>query len=100
MVRDKARRAGIANLEPVLVDSYDTGLPDACADLVCLLDAFHEIKDRRALLKEIRRLVKDTGIFILEPGHMNHGRAREIVTATGLFRLREKRGKDQWYLPA
>jgi ubiquinone/menaquinone biosynthesis C-methylase UbiE len=100
MVRDKSQRAGLANLEAILVEAYDTGLPDACADLVCLLDAFHDIKDRQALLWEIRRLVKDTGTFILEPGHMNHDRAREIVTETGLFRFRKKRGKDQWYLPA
>jgi ubiquinone/menaquinone biosynthesis C-methylase UbiE len=100
MVRDTAKRAGLANLEPVLVDSYDTGLPESCADLVCLLDAFHDIKDRQALLREIRRLVKDTGTFILEPGHMNHSRAREIVAVTGLFRFKEQRGKDQWYSPA
>ncbi|UCG41834.1 MAG: class I SAM-dependent methyltransferase, partial [candidate division WOR-3 bacterium] len=68
MVRDKAKHAGLTNLEPVLVKAYDTDLPDGCADLVCLLDAFHDIRDRQALLREIRRLVKDTGTFILEPG--------------------------------
>lgn len=100
MVRDKAKRVGLANLELVLVDSYHTGLPDACADLVILLDAFYDIGDRDALLREIRRLLKGPGTFILEPGNMNHDHARDIVTATGLFRFKEKRGRDQWYSPA
>jgi ubiquinone/menaquinone biosynthesis C-methylase UbiE len=98
-VRDKVKRAGLANVEALLVDSYHVGLPDACTDLVILLDAFYDIGDRQAVLREIRRLSKQDGTFILEPGNMDHDLAQHTVTSTGLFRFIEKHGKDQWYSP-
>lgn len=98
-VHDKVKRAGLANVEAILVDTYHTGLHDACADLVILLDAFYDIGDRNAVLREVRRLLKQGGTFILEPGNMDHDFARYTVTESGQFRFRQKRGKDQWYSP-
>lgn len=96
-VRSKARRAGLANIEVHLVDSYQTGLQGSCADLVILLDVFYTIGNRGALLQEVRRLLREGGTFLLEPGNMDHDYARELVAATGMFAFREKRGRDQWY---
>jgi len=99
MVRDRAGRAGLANIETVLVKAYDTGIPDECADLVLLLDAFHAIGDRVALLRELRRIIKPDGVFLMEPGHVNRSRARAIVTGTGLFRHLKTCGKDTHFAP-
>lgn len=99
MVRARAGRAALANIETVLVQAYDTGIPGGCADLVLLLDAFHAIGDRVALLREVRRIVKPDGVFLMEPGHMDGARARAIVTETGLFRHLETRGKDMRFAP-
>ncbi len=99
MVKDKATRLGLENIETILIDSYDTGIPNSCADLVLHLDAFHQIGDRTALLKEIHRILKPDGIFYLEPGHMKLAGAREIVAASGLFRLTWSQGHDMQFAP-
>ncbi len=93
MVRDRAGKAALTNVEAVLVQAYDTGIPGECADLVLLLDAFHGIGDRAALLHEIRRIIKPDGVFLMEPGHMDAAQALSIVTATGLFRHVKTVGK-------
>ena len=98
-VKDKAARLGLANIETILVDSYDTGIADSCADLVLCLDAFHQISDRPALLREIHRIVKPEGIFFMEPGHMKLSDAREIVANSGLFHLTWAQGHDMQFAP-
>jgi len=99
MVRDRAGRASLANIETVLVEAYDTGIPGGCADLVLLLDAFHGIDDRVALLREVRRIVKPDGVFLMEPGHMDAAQALAIVTETGLFRHLKTIKKDMHFAP-
>jgi ubiquinone/menaquinone biosynthesis C-methylase UbiE len=99
MVRDRANRAALANIETVFVQAYDTGIPSACTDLVLLLDAFHGIGDRLTLLREIHRLIKPDGLFLMEPGHMDGARARAIVTETGLFRHLKTIKKDMHFSP-
>ena len=96
----RAARESIANLETVLVDGYDTGIEDMTADLVLLLDAFHMIADREALLREIRRILKDDGTLFMDPGHMKLSAALGIVEGTGLFIVTECRGHDMWLAPA
>jgi len=99
MVQDFAARARLANVETVLVKGYDTGIPGACADVVLLLDAFHSIGDRVALVREVRRIIKPNGVFLMEPGHMDVAAARSVVTGTGLFRHVETVKKDMRFAP-
>ena len=99
VVQEKAARQGLANIKPILVNSYDTGVPGSCADLVLLLDAFHQIDDRPALLHEVRRIIKPTGTFLLEPGHMKLDQARELVVDSGLFVHVSTHGRDMQFRP-
>jgi len=99
MVRGRASRAALANIETVLVQACDTGIPSGCADLVLLLDAFHGIGDRIALLREVRRIIKPDGRFLMEPGHMDGTRALAIVTETGLFQHLKTIKKDMHFAP-
>ena len=94
MVNKRAAKEGIVNIEPILLDSYDTGIQGASADLVLLLDTFHMISDRDALLKEIHRILKQDGLLLMDPGHMKVERAIEFVENTGLFTIKERQGKD------
>lgn len=98
-VAAKAARASLTNVVVRVVESYNTGIPDRCADLVLLLDAFHQITDRSTLLSEVGRIIKPDGIFLMEPGHMDSAAALGIVTATGRFRHTDTRGKDLWFAP-
>lgn len=99
MVRARANRAALANIETVLVQAYDTGIPGGCADLVLLLDAFHAIGDRIAVLREIRRVIKPNGLFLMEPGHMDGTQARVVVTESGLFQHLKTIKRDMHFAP-
>ena len=89
MVREKASHAALANIEVVLVDAFDTGIPESSVDLVVFLDALHHIPQRRSLFEELHRMLKPEGRIFLEPGHMRLSRAKEIIEGTGLFDVAE-----------
>ena len=57
------------------------------------------ISDRDALLCEIHRLLKQDGLFLLDPGHMKLNKAKEIAENSGLFTVVECRGKDMLVAP-
>jgi len=90
--RERATRLGLKNVEVVLADGYHTTMPAAFADMVLLLDVFHAIEERPALLAEIHRLLKPDGRLFMDPGHMPLEAAREAVRASGRFRLVESDG--------
>ena len=97
--QQKAARESLTNVETVLVDGYDTGIESSSADLVMLLDALHMVGDRDAVLREIRRVLKDDGTLFMDPGHMKLSTATEIVEGTGLFAVTECRGRDMFVAP-
>jgi len=99
IVRGKAARQAVVNIEPVLARACDTGIPSSCADLVLLLDALHQIDDRPALLREVRRIIRPDGAFLVEPGHMKLDRARDIVVGSGLFVHVSTYGRDMLFAP-
>ena len=99
IIRDKAARQALANIEPILARAYATGIPSSCADLVLLLDALHQVADRPALLREIRRIIRPDGAFLVEPGHMKLDRARDIVVSSGLFVHVSTHGRDMLFAP-
>lgn len=99
MVEKKAARQGLANVEPILVDSYDTGIEDKSIDLVLLLDSLHEISDHDALFQEIHRFLKPEGLLFMDPGHMKTSRAKAIVESTGLFTIQSCSGRDMLVVP-
>ena len=98
-VRKKAARESLTNIEPILVDSYNTGIHGSSIDLVLLIDTFHQIGDHDALLREIHRILKQDGILFMDPGHMKMPRARGIVESAGLFTIIECRGHDMLVAP-
>jgi len=98
-VKQKAARESLTNIEPILVDSYNTGIQDSSIDLVLFLDTLHQIGDCDALFLEIHRVLKQDGLLFMDPGHMKLARAREIVEATGLFTIAECRDHDMLVVP-
>lgn len=95
----EAARESLANIETILVDSYNTGIQDSSIDLVLFLDTLHQIEDCDALFLEIHRVLKQDGLLFMDPGHMKLARAREIVEATGLFTIAECRDHDMLVVP-
>jgi len=68
-VKKKIKKYNLKNIEPILIDGYDSTLPDDTADVVCAIDMFPGVKKPTDLLKEIRRITKKDGILIIDGWH-------------------------------
>jgi ubiquinone/menaquinone biosynthesis C-methylase UbiE len=97
IVRTKAARAGLGNIETVFLESYPASVPTASADLVVLLDTFHAVADRPGLLRDIARSLKQDGSLFMDPGHMDLATARGMVEDSGLFQLQQSWGRDMLF---
>ena len=96
-VEELAAKEGLKNIEPVLVESYNTGIQDSSIDLVLLIDTLHMIKDCNALFREIHRILKQDGFLFMDPGHLKMSRARGVVG--GFFTIVECQGHDMLVTP-
>lgn len=99
MVRDAARRDGLDNVTAVLAAGYDSHLPDGIADMVLLIDALHEIDDRAALVRELRRIIRCDGRLFIRADHMAVEEAVAAVTADQLFCLVARRCRELHFAP-
>ncbi|UCC16591.1 MAG: class I SAM-dependent methyltransferase [Dehalococcoidales bacterium] len=80
-VRRKIKKYDLKNIEPILIDGYNSTLPDDTADVVCAIDMFSGIKKPNDLLKEIRRITKKDGILIIDGWHetRNHQLPSSVI---------------------
>lgn len=71
LLRGKLHQPGAPeNIELVVGDAARTSLPDASCDLVLMANIWHELEDRPAALREVRRVLKDGGrLAILDWRH-------------------------------
>ena len=88
IVEQQSTKEKLTNIETILSDSQ-TGLPDECIDVIWMCDVIHEIKERRAVLEELHRVLKKEGILAIYDGMG----AKVLNYATGLFSLTERDGK-------
>lgn len=57
----RVQREGLANVRTILGRGADTRLPSATFDAVLIVDAYHEIEDRVALLNNLGQALKPQG---------------------------------------
>jgi SAM-dependent methyltransferase len=57
----RVQREGLRNVRTVLGTDADAKLPTGAVDAVLIVDAYHEVQDRVALLGSIARALKPTG---------------------------------------
>lgn len=88
IVRERARKEGLTNIETILSDGK-TGLPDECIDTIWMCDVLHEVKQRRAVLEELHRVLRRDGILAIHDGM----REKVLSYTTGLFSLIGRDGK-------
>mgnify|MGYP002398797988 CR=1 FL=1 len=88
IVSKRTQRANLTNIEMILSDN-ETGLPDECVDIIWMCDVLHEIGQRRAVLKELHRVLKEEGTLAIYDGMKD----RILNYTKGLFALEKKDGK-------
>ena len=88
IVEEKSKKEGLSNVETILSDGK-IGLPDESIDVIWMCDVLHEVKERRAVLEELHRVLRRDGILAIHDG------MREIILSYtgGLFSLSERDGK-------
>ena len=98
-VKEKIKRNGLRNIEPLLINSYDTGIGKASVDLVLLIDIIPIIKDIKPLFAEVHRLVKKQGRVYISHSHLSMEKTRKLVEDSGLFTVSECQGHDMIIVP-
>lgn len=93
IVREKARKQGLGNVEAQVIDGYRAPVDSTSIDLVLVLHALHAIADRERLLREVHRILKSGGALLIDPGHLSAATAKETIERTGLYALRQSWGK-------
>lgn len=60
-MRDRAEKAGLVTVIPVLASLDNPRLPRAAVDVVLIVDTYHHIDERRAYMDHLRRALKPGG---------------------------------------
>ena len=75
------------NVTPVLNSSGLESIPSGSVDIAYALDMFHAVDDAVEFLREVRRILKATGRFILEDGHQPREKTKNKLASSGEWRI-------------
>ena len=88
IVEEQSKKKGLTNIETILSDK-NTGLPDECIDVIWMCDVLHEVRERRAVLEELHRVLRREGVLAMYDGM----REKALNYTTGLFSLSGREDK-------
>ena len=94
-VTEKIKQNNLNNIETILAKGndnggYHCGLPDKIADMVCAIDMFFIIKKPGLFLNEIKRILKNDGILLIDDGHQSRRETKKKIGSSTLFRIVEE----------
>ena len=89
-VNKKIERHNLKNVQPVLVDGYDSTLLDNTADVTCAIDMFWSIKKPTEFLQEIRRITKKDGTLVVDDGHQRRSATKMKILDSGTWNIVEE----------
>lgn len=88
-VRNLSNAKGLRNVETIQSDC-GTGLENSSVDVVLMADIFHMLSEQKAVLQELHRVLKPTGVLAFNDHHMKEDEILTGVTSGGLFKLTKK----------
>jgi ubiquinone/menaquinone biosynthesis C-methylase UbiE len=65
ILKERAAKAKLTNIQPILGTEADPKLPTAAMDLVLLVDVYHEFSQPQKMLQHIRESLKPDGRLVL-----------------------------------
>jgi len=89
-VNEKKERYSLTNIRPILIEGYNSTLPDNIADVVCAIDMFFIINEPTEFLKEIERIVKREGTLVIDDGHQPRSVTKRKILDSGLWDIIEE----------
>lgn len=88
-VGNAASRKGLTNIETIQSDCA-TGLEKESINIVFLYDILHDLSEPDAVLEEMHRVLKPSGILSCNDHHLKENEIISRITGTGLFKLSSK----------
>ena len=92
-VRRKVKEKDLKNIEAILADASETGLPDESIDVAFLFGVIHALGDVDAVMREMHRVLKAKGVLSIQRSWWSEKKLLDAVTKKGLFSFREKIGR-------
>ncbi|RLI10094.1 SAM-dependent methyltransferase [Candidatus Bathyarchaeota archaeon] len=89
-VRRKIKEKDLKNIEVILADASETGLPDESIDVAFLFGVVHALGDVDAVIWEMHRVLKAKGVLSIQKSWWSEKKLLDAVTKNGLFSFREK----------
>jgi len=89
-VKKKIARNNLRNIEPILIEGYDSTLPDGTADVVCAIDMFWIIKKPKKFLAELKRVTKKRGTLVIDDGHQPRSVTKKKLLDSGFWKIIEE----------
>lgn len=89
-VKKRIGKQGLQNVKPILSSGYDSGIPDATADIVCALDMFFGVKEPTAFLGEVKRITKPEGMLVIDDGHQSREETKRKILNSGHWEIVEE----------
>lgn len=65
ILNEKIKREKITNIEAILSEESFIPLPDNSADVLLMVNVFHELEDSSSLLKQVKRVLKKNGRLVI-----------------------------------
>jgi SAM-dependent methyltransferase len=65
LLKQRAAKANVTNIVPVLGTESDPKLPAKSMDLILLVDVYHEFSQPQAMLQKLRQALKDDGRLVI-----------------------------------
>jgi ubiquinone/menaquinone biosynthesis C-methylase UbiE len=90
VVKKKIEKQGLKTITPVLAQGYDSGIPDAVADIVCAIDMFFAIHNPTAFLAELKRITRAEGFLVIDDGHQSRSETKRKIIASGYWKIIEE----------
>jgi ubiquinone/menaquinone biosynthesis C-methylase UbiE len=89
-VNRRIAKRKLANVQPVLIEGYNSTLPDKTADMVCAIDMFLIVKNPSDFLAELERITKRSGILVIDDGHQPRSITKQKILDSGLWDIFEE----------
>ena len=89
-VRRKIKEKDLKNIEVILADASETGLPDESVDVAFLFGVIHALDHVDAVMREMHRVLKAKGVLSIQRSWWSEKKLLDAVTKNGLFSFREK----------
>ena len=65
LMKARAAKANVTNIEPILGSESDPRLPANCCDLILMVDVYHELSQPQVMLQKMKRALKSDGRLVL-----------------------------------